>query len=177
MLCYGLVGNVPNKLCNVWIIFYVNYQHTKITKTAYTSTRFYVKYTIKTLLLQTFQILFVIKYCQKFSLSNWSPFLSSCYVEGIPLTTIVDNKTVSVRQISGAFISLESPVKLEMLSNISCIFISATNKFSVKKFLLRRFFSFLKYSYYSKANLFPLIISVSKSGRRLNLVRMLNVIG
>ena len=55
--------------CVIFQLFFsVNYQHTKVTEIAYNSSQYDVKYTIKTLMLQTFRILCLVKYCQAFKL-------------------------------------------------------------------------------------------------------------
>ena len=69
--------------------FSLNYQHTKTTETAYTSSQFDVKYTIKTLLLQKRKILFVTKYSQAFKIIK--PVIISNAV-CIPLAAVADNK-------------------------------------------------------------------------------------
>ena len=69
--------------------FSLNYQHTKTTEIAHTSSQFDVKDTIKTLLLQKRKILFVTKYSQAFKIIKLVIISNAV---GILLTVIADNK-------------------------------------------------------------------------------------
>ena len=64
---------------------------------------------------------------------------------GITFTVIDDNKLVLFKQISGTFISLESPVKFvtTRIFESPHIFDSARNSFFVGKYLLTKFLPFL----------------------------------